>query len=364
MRPYNNRPQTEARPRLWVAALCILAFLASGVPAAHGAAQITVVNLDGAGEGFNDPSPPDPDSTAGGNTGATLGQQRLIAFQAAADIWAAALNSDVEIRVDARFDNLTCSSTSAILGSAGPLTVHRDFTGAPRGGTWYVQALANSLAGVDLSASNDIGATFNSAIGTTCAFPRVWYYGLDGNPPGANLDFLTVVLHELAHGLGFLTLMDLDTGAKFIGRDDAFMVFLENHATGLTFPEMTDAERLAASTATGDLQWIGPSVVSAGVGLTAGRHPSGHVEMYAPASISPGSSVSHFSTSLAPDELMEPSYTAPTQDLALTKALFSDLGWWVAPEFAVPAAGRVALALAIIGLIGIVRRRMSNHSTS
>lgn len=92
-------------------------------PFAH-AATITVVNLDSPGEGFNDASPPDADSTAGGNTGATLGAQRLIAFQFAADIWGGLLDSTVEIRVGAKFDPLFCNETSAVLGSAGTNTVH------------------------------------------------------------------------------------------------------------------------------------------------------------------------------------------------------------------------------------------------
>ena len=55
------------------------------------AATITILNLDAAGEGFNDPSAPDPASTTGGNTGATLGAQRLIAFQFAANLWGGTL---------------------------------------------------------------------------------------------------------------------------------------------------------------------------------------------------------------------------------------------------------------------------------
>src|SRR5437870_889424 len=71
-------------------------------PVAH-AATFTVINNDGAGEGFNDPTPVAP---IGGNIGATLGTQRLIAFQRAADIWGALLSSAVTIRVNATFDPL------------------------------------------------------------------------------------------------------------------------------------------------------------------------------------------------------------------------------------------------------------------
>jgi len=247
------------------------------------ATTITILNLDGAGEGFNDPGAPDPDSTAGGNTGATLGAQRLIAFQLAADIWEGLLNSTVEIRVDANFDPLTCSATSAVLGSAGPTTVHRNFTGAPVPATFYVQALANARFGGDLApVDDDIAAQFNSSIGTTCALPNVWYYGLNGSPPGTNIDFVTVVLHELAHGLGFLSLVDLATGAKLVGGDDAYMRLLENHATGELFPTMTNAERFAASRAGPDLHWTGTEAITCGNSiLTAGRDPAtGHIEMF------------------------------------------------------------------------------------
>ena len=319
-------------PKLTHTFLLAIAFLMTADGAArfvHAAATITVVNLDSPGEGFNDPSAPDPDSTNGGNAGPTLGVQRLNAFQFAANLWGGLVTSSVPISVGAEFDPLDCDSTSAMLGQASPNTVLRDFAGALRANTWYSQALANSLAGTNLDpTSDDIGATFNSAIGTTCPFPIVWYYGLDRNPPGDKIDFVTIVLHELGHGLGFLALVNLATGQKFSGFDDAYMVFLEDHRTGKIYPNMSNAERIAASTATGDLHWVGPNVVAVSrQRLTAGVNPNGHVEMFAPNPRQPGSSVSHFSTSLSPDELMEPSYTVPLHDVGLAKELLADIGW-------------------------------------
>src|SRR5688572_17072896 len=80
------------------------------------AATITIVNQNAPGIGFNDPTPVTP---VGGNPGTTLGQQRLIAFQHAADIWGATLTSNVPIRVGASFVPLPCTDASAVLGSAG-----------------------------------------------------------------------------------------------------------------------------------------------------------------------------------------------------------------------------------------------------
>ncbi|HEV2845252.1 MAG TPA: peptidase, partial [Thermoanaerobaculia bacterium] len=87
---------------------------------AFGAAQFVIVNADGANEGFNDPTPAAP---VGGNPGTTLGEQRRIAFQHAADIWGAVLDSPVPIKIRSAFNPLTCTATAATLGSAGSIRI-------------------------------------------------------------------------------------------------------------------------------------------------------------------------------------------------------------------------------------------------
>jgi hypothetical protein len=329
MMRWNETMRTSQRLTVTILTAVLLALAVGSPNIVHAQATITVLNFDSPGEGFNDTRPPDTASTAGGNLGSTLGAQRLIAFQYAADIWAGLLDSSEEIFVGANFNPLFCAATSATLGSAGTNTVHRDFTGAAVANTWYPAALANSLAGTDLAPGNhDINAAFNSAIGDTCSFPKGWYYGLNGNPPANTIDFVSIVLHELGHGLGFLTFVDLATGAKLSNLDDVFMLWLENHATSALYPEMTNSGRVSASISAGNLHWIGPDVVAESGGLTSGRHQSGHVEMYAPNPQDPGSSVSHFSTSLSPDELMEPIFTGANHDVGLAAALMQDIGWF------------------------------------
>ena len=296
-----------------------------------GTATITIVNADGPGEGFNDTSPRTP---VGGNNGTTLGQQRLNVFEYVADLWEQVISSGVEIKVEANFDTLDCNSLGAVLGSAGAATFIRNFVHAPVNDTWYPVALANKIAGFDLNPDNDVIAQFNSAIGTTCPFPNVWYYGLDGNPPGGQIDLASVVLHEMGHGLGFATIVDLATGQKGLGTgfDDVFMLKLEDHSTAKIYPSMSNAERVTASKDSGDLHWKGAAVVAASSRLSAGRHsPSGHVRMYAPNPQEPGSSVSHWDTILSPNEIMEPSYTGANHDVGLMRELFQDLGWGTVP---------------------------------
>lgn len=293
------------------------------------APAIAILNGDGVGEGFNDPTPAAP---VGGNTGATLGEQRLIAFQYAADLWAGLLDIQVPVQVNAQFNPKTCSSNSAILGSAGPVTVRANFVGAPVPNTWYPIALANQYRGQDLSPdSPDITAEFNSSIdnNNNCLSGTNWYYGLDGNPPSGDIDLVSVLLHELCHGLGFLTVADESTGEKLWDMDDVFLNRLRDESLGKNWNDLTmsDAERAASAVDTNDLTWTGPSVTEGGSSLSNGVHSSGKVEMYAPNPHEPGSSVSHFSTRLSPNALMEPSYTGVNHNPTLSAALMVDIGW-------------------------------------
>lgn len=214
-----------------------------------GPAQILIVNNNAPGVGFNDPTPAAP---VGGNPGTTLGEQRLIAFQRAAEIWGARLDSNVPIRIRAQFVALG----PGVLGSAGPISVVRNFPGAPVANTWFHVALANKLAGIDLSPANDdINANFSTNFN--------FYLGLDNNH-GTRPDLVAVLLHEFAHGLGFSQLANLNTGALFNGSPDHYNRNLFDTTLGLFWPQMTNAQRAASATRFGRVVW-GGSFVSAGV---------------------------------------------------------------------------------------------------
>src|SRR5262249_44341455 len=132
------------------------------------------------------------------------------------------------------------------LGAAGTTTYHRDFPNAPVPATWYPQALANSIAQVDLAPTQaDIVAHFSSNLdGPSCLGATSWYYGLDGNAPPGTVDLVTTVLHELTHGLGCTSPMNLVTGAKFMGFNDTYMTNLESHGAVVPlFMNMTNVQR-------------------------------------------------------------------------------------------------------------------------
>ncbi len=146
-----------------------------------------------------------------------------------------------------------------MLGSTGATTIHRDFAGADYPGTWYVQSLANKLAGADQQVGTpDMNTQFNSALNgaPTCLGGVGWYYGIDGLE-GVNIELLPVVLHELAHGLGFATTTNGSTGAYNLGFPSIYDRYLMDNTLGLHWIDMTAAQRAASAISIDKLVWDG-----------------------------------------------------------------------------------------------------------
>ncbi len=244
---------------------------------------------DGATEGFNDPTVKGPE---GGNAGATLGAQRQNLFTFAAGIWSAYLDSSVPVKVSAKFDSISpCSSTGGVLGSAGAATFYRDFTNAVPG-TWYPVALANKISGIDRNGTTaEINAQFNSDVDSGClGSGSRFYYGLDNTTPPNTVNLLVVLLHEMGHGLGFLSLANGADGSMPQGFPDTYSKQLFDKTTGLYWPQMTAAQRQASALNTSNLLWDGASVKSASSFMTGGRDTAnGRVQMYTPTAYQQGS---------------------------------------------------------------------------
>ncbi len=252
-----------------VGALALTGGLLAAAGSAQAAVQIVINNINAPGVGFNDPTPATP---VGGNTGTTLGQQRLNAFTYAADLWGATLTSTVKIVINAQMTPLSCTSTSGVLGSAGAASVFRDFPNAPKAGTWYPYALANKLAGTYQGTLNNpqINANFNSNLGNPgCLDNEFFYLGLDSQGPSTDIDFVTVLLHEMGHGLGFQTFTDGSTGKQQgatrtnPGFPSIWDWYLLGTDTGKVWKDMTEAERKASAISVNRLVWTGPLVTNA-----------------------------------------------------------------------------------------------------
>ncbi len=310
----------------------LIILLMAPYPGVSEAATITIdTSQDGANEGFNDTSAP----AAGQGTlpGETLGQARLRAFQAAADYWAQRLTSSVTIVIEAQMSPLACDPQgTTTIGFAGPKFVNVGPYG-PQGQNVIVPiALFDARSGTNNEAV-DISATFNSSIDDGCLGGLKWYYGTDSNSAG-NPDFYETVLHEIAHGLGFLTFANSD-GSYSNGIPDIWAYFLYDEDLGNTWINLTQQQRAAsyvnsdnADGLNSDLTWFGAAVATKSGLLSTGRHPSGRVRMFAPNPLQQGSSVSHWDESLIPNALMEP---VADDDLGVELAgcLFQDIGWTV-----------------------------------
>ena len=268
--------------------------------------------------------------------------QARAAFQKAVDIWSNHLTSSVPIRVQAEFASLGTN----VLGSAGP-NLTANFPNAPQANVFYPFALADALAGQDLNPAQgaffyDIVSTFNSTYGS-------FYFGTDGNTPNNQIDFVSVVLHELGHGLGFIGSGALDDGrgqAECTGTVGngcwgyfdsggstqffapvAFDTFIED-ASGRRFTDRSvypnPGSALGDLLQSQDLFLNSPNVVR----IYGRRGP-----IWAPAPFELGSSFSHWDEVVIRNSsaaLMTPSLSRGEsyQDPGdITCALFLDLGW-------------------------------------
>ncbi len=263
---------------------------------------------DSAGEGFFDPQ---------------LGVQRRSAFEYALGIWSGLLSKAYEgetVTVDAAMDPLAGGATWAVLGQAGPKNLRWNFGGNGLPNTVYGDALANHLAGRDLSPGvAEISAQFNSNVDNQTVLGSTdWYYGTDGNPSG-DIDFVSVLLHEVGHGLNFFDLIDDGTGGWAVaGYPGAYDRFLER-GDGTDLTGMTNAGRKSAIVSN-DLYWNG----SDGMSGNGGTRPT----MYAPNPYEGGSSVAHTDETVHKYDLMSPMYSGPDHTPGpVDLGILADMGW-------------------------------------
>jgi len=306
----------RAVPRRLRLALRLVAAAGLGAAPRPAAALPMVVQYgDAADEGFNDP---------------VLGSARRAAIELAAEIWAQTLGGEAPVVVRAVTDPLGGSGSSAVLASTAATTLHRNFPRAPIRDTWYAAALANQLAGTDVNGGEtaEIDVTFNGDVdGATVLGSVGFYYGTDGLP-GTDIDFVTIALHELGHGLGFFDTV-APSGALTFVDPGIYDRFLRRPGIG-SVATMRRAERLAAMTS-GALLWNGPQTIA-----FSGSAPS----IYAPGGFQSGSSLSHWDVSSLPDELLEPFYTGASRDPGLLLPALVDLGWPLAVPSFTPRAAR------------------------
>lgn len=227
----------------------------------QGNSNFNIISLNDPGSGFTDPT---PFAGAPGNPATTLGEARVNLFNALLGVWGSTLESPVDIDVLVLWDNsnLFCQQgVGAVLAAAGTTFIYRDNAAFPEPGTWYHSALAEALAGTDLSPADepgDIVVFMNDQIDNECLGADTgYYYGLDGMSPSNRISVSEVVLHELAHGLGFSNFTNETTGALINGFPSIFDLYTLDLDLNQTWDELTDAQRVASAENVGRVAWAG-----------------------------------------------------------------------------------------------------------
>ena len=247
------------------------------------------------------------------------------AFQYALDTWSRYLDVTVPIRVEANWKVLGAGK----LGTAGPTKLLSGFPGAPSG-HWYPIALANQIAGTDLDAKSvDITSNFAST-------QKSFYFGTDGRTPRGKFDFVSVVMHEIGHGLGLTGTADVVGTNGTIGSPPKYTasaiydVFVVNsNAKPLFGGFKTKTPELKQALTSGGLFWYGAN----GVAATPGTAP----RLFAPTTWS-DSSVYHLDEETfaagSADSLMSPMLDDEESQHRVgpvIRGILSDIGWTLAP---------------------------------
>ena len=200
------------------------------------------------------------------------------AINAAVDVWSQNFVSDVPVKVKVTWGR---QSSSAILAAASPGKLHNSFKNIPDSELWYASALADAIAGEDIEPTiEEVSIRINSSNGP------MLYLGTDGNCPSNKYDLVSMILHEMGHGLGFLSNADYDElyGYGSIQQPTPFDAYAQL-PDGRRLMDLDSPSLELGKALTEPLVWSGANGIRANNGVKP--------LLYTPSPYEGGSSVSH-----------------------------------------------------------------------
>lgn len=242
------------------------------------------------------------------------------AFEFAVTIWERILISPVKIRIQATWG---ATRTNNVLGSASPSDA-RISSLMPRFPVWYPMPLYEKILGRNVNGENpDIVANFNSETN--------WYLGTDGRTPRTQLDLVSVVLHELGHGLGFFGLYQIENGQGELG-DSGYPFIYDSYVANQAGVFLSDTTRfknpstgLATQFTSQKLFFSAPYVTN--------RNGKLQPQLYSPPTFAANSSIAHLDNALytgSPDALMTP-FSNMGESIqnpgGIVISMFEEMGW-------------------------------------
>lgn len=261
------------------------------------------------------------------------------AFDRAAEIWETHISSPVPIQILASFEELG----AGVLAAAGPNNFYGvDATGDNQPDAVVGDALAGALLGeAPEPRQADIIVNANRERDD-------WHFG-EGDAPDGTVDFTSVALHEIGHGLNYLDLFSFDQGQgayfsdtlegdRVVGVFDRQVVEEQADGSPLT---LTNEEAFSnPSSALGEALTSGRLFFEGGASETTAALGDGPSlpKIFAPSSFQRGSSIAH---------LDEEAYPFETQNALMTPIInqaetnrqpgpvmcgqFRDMGWPLGP---------------------------------
>ncbi len=247
------------------------------------------------------------------------------AFQQAVDNWEMLIVSPVPIYMEANWEDLgeqvlgSCVSGGYYLGL---------FLGASLPFAYYPLAVAEKMFQADVNAPGepDLIANFSSTAS--------WYYGSDGQTPAGKHDLVSVVMHEIAHGIGFIgTMGPLDSNTGVYGDENGSAIAFDEYIEDLQGVLLVDttvydnpSTDLYQAMTSGALYYNSP--------VTLYNNENVRPKLWAPGEFDPGSSIYHLDefkySSGDSNSLMTPSISqaeAIHDPGPITLGMMADWGW-------------------------------------